>query len=103
MPDLLRRDFTAAAPNQRYVGDITCRSPTAPTCRSWTASLDRFLQGSVEMGLGQDVVSDLRAGRVELAQSPGPTCPMSSGSDVFSKPLPARPLACARLPNGPRD
>jgi transposase InsO family protein len=23
MPDLLRRDFTAAAPNQRYVGDIT--------------------------------------------------------------------------------
>ena len=23
MPDLLRRDFTATAPNQRYVGDIT--------------------------------------------------------------------------------
>jgi len=23
-PDLLKRDFTAQAPNQRYVGDITC-------------------------------------------------------------------------------
>ena len=23
VPDLLRRDFTATAPNQRYVGDIT--------------------------------------------------------------------------------
>ena len=33
VPDLLGRDFTAEAPNQRYVGDITsCRSPTGRTC-----------------------------------------------------------------------
>ena len=25
VPDLLKRDFTAAAPNRRYVGDIQCR------------------------------------------------------------------------------
>ena len=27
VPDLLRRDFTAPAPNQRYVGDITLWVP----------------------------------------------------------------------------
>jgi len=31
VPDLLGRDFTAEAPNQRYVGDITSRSPTGRT------------------------------------------------------------------------
>jgi hypothetical protein len=25
VPDLLRRDFTAPAPNAKYVGDIQCR------------------------------------------------------------------------------
>ena len=25
VPDLLNRDFTAPAPNQRYVGDMSCR------------------------------------------------------------------------------
>ena len=37
-PDLLRRDFTAKAANQRYVGDITYLPLARPSMRSCIAS-----------------------------------------------------------------
>ena len=39
VPDLINRDFTAAAPNQRYVGDITSwvGRRVAPGPATWSA------------------------------------------------------------------
>jgi transposase InsO family protein len=43
VPDLLKRDFTAQAPNQRYVGDITYL-PLADGQNLYFSHGDRLLQ-----------------------------------------------------------
>jgi transposase InsO family protein len=53
-PDLIGRDFTAPAPNQRYVGDIKCRRRNLMSyadCRNMPTGLDISSVGAA-FGLG---------------------------------------------------
>ena len=69
VPDLLGRDFTAAAPNTTYVGDITiCRWPPAGTCMS-PSVIDCCSRRVAEWAIADDMRTELVEDALTAADS----------------------------------
>ena len=69
MPDLLRRDFTAPAPNQRYVGDITyLPCPTGSTC-TWPPSSTATPAGLAGWAIADHMRTELVDDALNAAQT----------------------------------
>lgn len=69
-PDLIGRDFTAAAPGQRFVGDITY----LPTAEGWlylATVIDLFNREVVGHAMAEHMRADLVCDAVELAHRRG--------------------------------
>lgn len=99
VPDLLRRDFTAPAPNQRYVGDITYL-PLAEGTNLYLATVidccSRRLTGwAIADHMRTELVEDaLRAARLTRGSLAGSVFHSDHGSVYTSK---AYAKLCARL------
>jgi len=103
-PDLIGRDFTAAAPGQRLVGDITY----LPTAEGWlylATTIDLFNREIVGYAMAEHMRADLVCRAVRLAHMRGLVEPdaifHSDYAEVCVKPRNRR-IACAarRCPSG---
>jgi transposase InsO family protein len=92
-PDLIGRDFTAQAPGQRFVGDITY----LPTQEGWlyrATTIDLFNREVVGRAMAEHMRAELVSEAVELAHRRGMVAPQS----IFHSHRGSQPIHLGRVP-----
>ena len=93
-PDLIGRDFTAPAPGQRLVGDITY----LPTAEGWlylATAIDLFNREVIGHAMAEHMRAELVCDAVELAHRRGLVAPDA----IFHSDRGSRAVQLGRVPN----